>query len=308
MPADCIDILIASLSDNTLSQYNSSLRLWWNFCLEKKQDPFEVKINDLLQFLTRLYKKGVSYGSLNTHRSVISLISSNKIGEDPIINRFLKGVARIRPINARYASTWDTNVVLEKVKTWFPLSKLNFQELTKRTVILLALGTASRAQTLAAIEINNIKETKEGLEIRIIERTKTYKPGKARPLLCLPFFKERPDLCIANTVIQYLKVSANLRDKNSKHLFIAINKPHKEVSSQTISRWIKIVLQKCGIDINVFSAHSTRYASSLAAFASGLDLETIRNAAGWSDRSSVFAKFYNRPISKNFSFARTVVK
>ncbi|KYN09755.1 hypothetical protein ALC57_18121, partial [Trachymyrmex cornetzi] len=252
LSADCIDILIASLADNTLSQYNSSLRLWWNFCLEKKQDRFVIKINDLLQFLTRLYKKG----------------------EDPIINRFLKGVARIRPMNTRYASTWGINIVLK------PLSKLNFQELTERTVILLALGTASRAQTLVTIDIYNIKETKEGLEIRILERTKTYKAGKARPLLCLPFFKERPDLCIANTVIQYLTVTANLRDRNSKHLFIAINKPHKEVFSQTISRWIKTVLpfllQKCGIDINVFLAQRGIILSCFC----GLDLETIGNAAG----------------------------
>lgn len=263
--------------------------------------------NDLLEFLTILYKEGASYGSLNSHRCAISLISVNKIGEDPIIGRFLKGVANLRPTNARYASTWDTNIVLNKVKTWFPLSRLNLQELTEKTIILLALGTASRAQTLAAIEVNNIKETKEGLEIRIIERTKTDRPGKTRPLLYLPFFKEKPELCIANTVIQYLRVTTKLRE-NTKHLFISINKPHKKVTSQTISRWIKKVLQKCGIDISVFTSHSTRHASSSAAFINGLDLETIRKAAGWSEGSTVFAKFYNRPISKNFSFARAVVK
>ncbi|EZA51192.1 hypothetical protein X777_10262, partial [Ooceraea biroi] len=114
-------------------------------------------------------------------------------------------------------------------------------------------------------------------------------------------------LCIATTVIQYLRVTAKLRE-NQNSLFIAINKPHKAVTVQTISRWIKTVLQKCGIDINVFSSHSTRYASSSAAFASGLDLDTIRKAAGWTEGSTVFAKFYNRPISENCSFARAVVK
>ena len=295
------------MSENTLKQYDSSLKKWWKFCTEKKQDFFTITINNLLEFLTTLYKEGASYGSLNTHRSAISLISLNKIGEDPIISRFLKGIANLRPINTRYAATWDTNIVLDKVKTWFPLSNLNLKELTDKTVILLALGTASRAQTLAAIEIDNIKETKEGLEIRIIERTKTDKPGKAKPLLCLPFFKEKPELCIANTVIQYIKVTAKLR-KDTKHLFISLNKPHKKVTTQTISRWIKKVLEKCGIDISIFSSHSTRHASSSTAFINGLDLEAIRKAAGWSEGSTVFAKFYNRPISKNFSFARAVVK
>lgn len=143
------------MSENTLKQYDLSLKKWWEFCIEKKQDFFKITVKNLLEFLATLYKEGASYGSLNTHRCAISLISLNKIGEDPIIGRFLKGVANLRPVNARYAVTWDTNIVLDKVKTWFPLDKLNLQELTEKTVILLALGTASRTQTLAAIKLNN---------------------------------------------------------------------------------------------------------------------------------------------------------
>lgn len=76
-----------------------------------------ITTNDLLEFLTIRYKEGASHGSLNTHRCAISLISLNKIGEDPIIGSFLKGVANLRPVNTRYVATWDTNIVLDKVKT-----------------------------------------------------------------------------------------------------------------------------------------------------------------------------------------------
>ncbi|RLU15629.1 hypothetical protein DMN91_011382 [Ooceraea biroi] len=69
LSTDCIEILIASLSDNTLKQYNSALRRWWNFCMEKTQDPFVITTSDLLEFLTDLFRQGTSYGSL-THTGV----------------------------------------------------------------------------------------------------------------------------------------------------------------------------------------------------------------------------------------------
>ena len=45
-------------------------------------------------------------------------------------------------------------------------------------------------------------------------------------------------------------------------LIISYGKPHKPVSSGTISRWIKDELSKAGVDNSVFKAHSCRSASS----------------------------------------------
>lgn len=65
---------------------------------------------------------------------------------------------------------------------------------------MLALGTASRAQTLAAIERDNVKETKEGLEIRIMKGVwKHIVQGKLDRFYVYQFFKEKPELCIAYT-------------------------------------------------------------------------------------------------------------
>ncbi|VEN44439.1 unnamed protein product, partial [Callosobruchus maculatus] len=37
---DCIPVLLASLSDNTIKQYNASLQKWWTFCSEDNLDVF----------------------------------------------------------------------------------------------------------------------------------------------------------------------------------------------------------------------------------------------------------------------------
>lgn len=68
------------------------------------------------------------------------------------------------------------------------------------------------------------------------------------------------------------------------------------------------MLKTSGIDTNVFTGHSTRHASTSKAFAKGVDMVTIKKAAGWSEDSKMFAKVYNQPIvEENCEFARAVL-
>ena len=79
-------------------------------------------------------------------------------------------------------------------------------------------------------------------------------------------------------------------------------KPFKPVSKGNISRWVKQVLEQAGIDINKYSAHSSRAASTSSCKAKGLCLAMIMQSAGWSN-SCTFAKFYDKPVdtaSANF--------
>ena len=75
---------------------------------------------------------------------------------------------------------------------------------------------------------------------------------------------------------------------------MAIVKPHKQVSFFTIARWLKCVLGDAGIDVNMFTAHSVRGASSAAAMA-GVTTNDILKAADW-NTDSVFRCFYYRPV------------
>ena len=81
-------------------------------------------------------------------------------------------------------------------------------------------------------------------------------------------------------------------------------KPHKPVTSATIARWVKTVLSLAGID-GVFTAYSTRGASTSAAARAGIALSDIMEAADWS-RKSTFRKFYHRPTQKS-AFAMGVL-
>lgn len=125
----------------------------------------------------------------------------------------------------------------------------------------------------------------------------------------MPFFKEKPGLCVASAILDYIDYTKELRGNNNKRLFITTKKPFGAVSSQTVGHWIKSLLGKAGIDINQFSAYSTRHAAVSAAHKRGVDIPAIRRSAGWAPSSLTFFKFYNRPIqSPNDQFARAILK
>lgn len=139
---------------------------------------------------------------------------------------------------------------MEKLET---LDSLNLKDLSEITATLLMLVTAHRLQTLALIIIENTEKN--------------------------TFYAERKKVCVASIILQYLKVTKQLRT-HVKNLFISTVKPHKAVTSQTISHWVKSLLQKAGIDTTEYSAYSTKHASVSAALRKGIDVSTIRRTAG----------------------------
>ncbi|XP_057335443.1 uncharacterized protein LOC130674191 [Microplitis mediator] len=279
------EIMLSSLTENTIKQYSNPIKLWWQFCNKKGLDPFEISESELLDFLSTRFEVGASYGTLNSTRAAVSLIAKTSLSNSVLLNRFFKGVFKQRPLKARYDRTWDPKIVLDFLERWSPVESLKLSELTKKVTTLLALGT--------------------GLEIEIKDLIKTSKKGVKQPLLQLPMFKEKPQLCIVTHVLRYIELTKELREDCEK-LLMTWRKPHKEASSQTISRWIKSVPSASGVS-EEFTGYSTRHTSTSSAYRKGLDINKIKSTAGWSKSSEVFARFYNRPLQEtDDNFAKTV--
>ena len=76
-------------------------------------------------------------------------------------------------------------------------------------------------------------------------------------------------------------------------LFISYIEPHKPISTDTLSRWIKLVLASAGIDTSVFKAHNVRGAATSQAYAKGVPIAEILRAADWTNERT-FRKYYLR--------------
>lgn len=67
------------------------------------------------------------------------------------------------------------------------------------------------------------------------------------------------------------------------------------------------VLEKSGINVNLFKAHSTRAAATCNAFFKSVPLERILSVAGWSS-SDTFAKFYKKPVINTDGFSTVLLQ
>ncbi|XP_020297308.1 uncharacterized protein LOC109861882, partial [Pseudomyrmex gracilis] len=277
---EAMEVMVNSNTTSTLKQYECGSRNWWDFTHRHQLDMFNAQTTAIISFLHERYKEGASYRCFQQ-----------------------------RPARLRYVTTWDVAPVLDYIEKLHPLKQLKLKEAVKKIVTLLALTTAQRLQTLSLIHTVNIVKSDVGISIKILERIKTTKPGAFQPDLILPFFKEKLGLCVASAILDYIDYTKELRNKDTKNLFIATTKPFGAVSSQTIAHWIKTLLAKAGVDTNQFSAYSTRHAAVSNAHNRGVDIPTIRRTAGWAPNSQMFFKFYNKPIqTTNDQFAHAFLR
>lgn len=137
-------------------------------------------------------------------------------------------------------------------------------------------------------------------------------PSKCNPKLVIPFFREKETICPARALCTYVDRTVTYRNlPNTSKLLLTTKKPIHAATSQSISRWIKQTLSNSGVDVGVFSAHSTRHASTSAANRSGVSIDIIKKTAGWTGASVCFAKFYNQPLSTEVdsnSFAQAIIR
>lgn len=251
-------------------------------------------MNNVLQFLTKLYEKGLSYSAIGIARSAINSLSKTvsnvDINNDSLITRFMKGVFNSRPALPKYQSIWDVNTVLRYLAQ---MNTTPLLMLSAKLSMLFLLLTAQRCQTLHLICVDDVTLSNDMIVISTPHLLKTSRPGHHQKPFTFEYYKPNNNLCIGKCLQVYLDRTRGLRSTNK--LMISTLKPHGPASKQTIARWIKLILQRAGVD-DCFKPHSTRAASSSMASMCGIPLTLIVKSAGWKNVNT-FAKYYQKPLT-----------
>ena len=180
---------------------------------------------------------------------------------------------------------------------------LSLAELTRKTVMLLALTRPSRSADLSQLHLKFRRYLPEGVTFQPTKLAKQSRQMKQMAEFFFPAFPANGLLCPVVTLRAYEVRTQEAREKTP--LFLTTIRPHNPASSSTIARWLKNMLGKAGIDTTIFRAHSVRGAAATAASNAGVTTCDILKAADWST-SSVFQKFYYKP-SKQAGFGRAVL-
>lgn len=282
----------------------------WDSFLTEKQTKYndQHSITLILQFLQSLVDQGLGYNSVNSARSALSLIlppvENQTIGNHQLVTRFLKGVSRLKPPKPKYDYVWDPSDILSYIDSMGDNSTLDLKKLTLKLVSLLMLTTGHRVQTIHCIQLSYICFISSGIRIIIPDIIKTSKPSTLQPSFNLDYYTPNPNICVVTTLKYYLDMTKSLR--TTQKLFVIITKPYKEASKDTLARWLKLMLSLSNIDKS-FTAHSYRHASTSKAKNLGVNIDVIFKNAGWSNRSQMFAKFYDKPIINSNSFSSSIL-
>ena len=95
-----------------------------------------------------------------------------------MVSRLLEGVFESRPSFPRYKDIWNVSVVFGYLKTLPPPEGLSFKDIIHKTVLLVALLSGQRCQTVHALTVSGMRITKDTVHFDIVKLLKTSKPGK----------------------------------------------------------------------------------------------------------------------------------
>ena len=192
-----------------------------------------LQVNNLLLFETNIKQY---FANNNT-----------SFGAHPMVCRFLKGVFELKPSLPKYKNIWDVDTVLTYLSSLHPPQDLTLKDLTFKTTMLLALLSGQRCQTLHLLSVSSMVLKHDSCVFTIHKLLKTSRPGKHVSTLTFTAYSPDNRLCPIVCLSEYVKRTSELR-KGGDQLLVSFQKPHKPVSTDTISRWLKTVLQKSGID------------------------------------------------------------
>ena len=205
----------------------------------------------------------------------------------------MKGVFNLRPPSPKYTYTWDIDIVLNYLKDLGYNEFLSLKDLTQKLAILLMLLSGQRKNTLTSFSIH-MDLTEEYCIFYPCKLLKHSGPNRLNDKFVYEAFKADIKLCPVNLLHEYCTRRRNL-DINHNALFFTYGKPYREPSSDTVARWVKDIMQKSGINTNVFTPHSCRSASTSAAKTAGASMETILKHGTWKNENT-FTKFYHRQL------------
>ena len=152
---EAIDIIMNSLSLGTIKQYGPVIKQWVIFCSNSSIDPFTASVTDGIEFLTTLfYSKEIGYSSVNTATSALSLVIEPRngisFGSNPLVQRYMKGMFRLKPTLPRYTATYDASRVVF-FKTNGTFRRLTLKESSMKLAMLLMSTYCKQGSGFASI-------------------------------------------------------------------------------------------------------------------------------------------------------------
>ena len=99
LSTEVADFIMESWRKGTKKQYSTYINQWVEFCSQRQISHNSPEMKDTLQFLMMLVNKGLSYSTVNTARSALSNIITERecvnFGTHLVVTRFMKACSKV---------------------------------------------------------------------------------------------------------------------------------------------------------------------------------------------------------------------
>lgn len=119
------------------------------------KDCSPQELPSILEFLNEGMEMGLAASTLKVQVAALSVFLARKLSQEPVIVRFFKALARLRPVPFRSFPKWDLSLVLQGlIRTPFePPQEVTLKVWTLKLVLLVAITSARRISELQALSI-----------------------------------------------------------------------------------------------------------------------------------------------------------
>lgn len=328
-----ITMIQASRRPATNRIYDATWKNFCEWCANKGVSLSSVTIPVVLEYLMDGVDRGLAPNTIRRQVAALSTVftctNSTSLSHHPAVRSFIKGVTNTRPPVVHRYPSWELPRVLQALtrSPFEPLGSCPLHLLSYKVAFLVAVTSARRVSELAALSVREDLCTFH--QDRVVLRLDPLFIPKVNSLfhraqeIILPDFCPNPScplerkwhsLDVRRALRHYLKRTAPFRKSEALFVSFRLGSKGQKVTSSTIARWIKACIAQA---YRVYSlpvpgrltAHSTRSASTSAAWQTQASISDICRAATWSSPSP-FIRHYklDKFASAEAAFGRRVLQ
>ena len=219
-------------------------------------------------------------------------------GQSPTRQQISAGSLQLTPFYTQVCDDLGCEICITKDKTHGTTTQPNTERLVAEIGDAEGNDTSSQDPNFALIIVGEYCIWRRNCFILLGDNIKQCRPKFNVRNIVFKAYPQDYRLCIVRTMKEYIERTERLRTESGNadgRLLISYIKPHRSVSKDTVARWLKSMLCKCGIDTKKYTAGSIRPASVSKAKALDVPIATIMAKAGWTQEAT-FAKYYNKDI------------
>jgi integrase len=270
------EFIRASKAESTIRGYRADWRNFCGWCDSHRLGPLPASAETVAAYIAECagrLKVGSIQRRLNAIAEAHKAVGLDSPTHHAMVTNTMKGIRRTKGT----ASEQKTPTLTDDIRAMVDATDAGIIGTRDRALVLLGFAGAFRRSELVGLDVENCTFGKDGLTVTL-RRSKTDQDGAGRKI-GIPY-GSNPDTCPVRTIQGWLEMAGI----SSGPLFRSITR-HGRVRSDhlsgiDVSRVVKKLAERAGLDPAKFGGHSLRAGHATAAAIAGATERSIMKQTG----------------------------